>query len=798
MQKKYLVTGMHCAACVANVETAVKGVLGVDSCSLNLLTGNLKVEGDFDSERIKSAVLKAGYGIKDDTGTVFSTKQNSKGMRAALVKIVVCAVISLVIMFLSMGHMLGIHVLAGIPVLRGVLSAVLALTVIGINYKFFVSGALGLMRRAPNMDTLVSLGSAVSFLYSVYAIVIMALYGKEIHLYFDSAAMILTFISIGKLLEGRAKIKTGKATEGLINLMPSTVSLLRNGVELTVPINEASVGELFVVKPGERIACDGVVVAGRGAVDQSTLTGESVPIEKNEGDKVFAATVNRSGNIVCQITSTPDGTVLAGILKSVNDAAATKAPIARIADKMAAVFVPVVLLLSLLTFFGWLLLSDIGLGYAVERAIAVLVISCPCALGLATPVAITVGIGVGASHGILFKGAPELEMAGKIKTVALDKTGTVTLGKMSVFGVYPFGVEEEYLLSLALALEAKSEHPIAVAITEKVREMGIAPAEITDFSSLDGRGVYGKIKEHELYGVSYKYASELTNIGSEVEERYNELSRLAKTAVLFLYQARVIGIIALSDSVRPGSKESIAALYKMGYRTVMLTGDNKNVAKAVADEAGVQEVWAELLPVDKADVVKKLRDRDLVCMVGDGINDAPALIGADLGMAIGQGTDIAIDTAGVVLVGSEISDVVNALHLGRRTLRCVKQNLLFAFIYNLIGIPLAMGILGLSLPPMFGALAMSLSSFTVVSNALRINLWRPIKKEIQKMQKQFNVKGMMCPHCEGRVREALEKIDGVISAAPSHKKKRVIVELGTDVADEIIVKAIEDAGYTVF
>ncbi len=809
MNKKFKVTGMSCAACVARVESSVKNIDGVQSCAVNLLTGSLTVVGTADGDAIKKAVEGAGYGIKDDTGDVFSQKTDKTGeIRTGLYRLIISLALSTILMLISMGHMLGLPTLfESNPIINACIQAVLALVIMVINRSFFISGIRSAVRLSPNMDTLISLGSLVSFGYSAYLTVRIALVttGEGVHLlhglYFESAAMILALISLGKLLENVAKGKTTSAIQGLIEMAPTTANLLIDGKEVVTDAALVKIGDVFIVRPGERISCDGVVLSGYTSIDESFLTGESVPKEKQAGDAVFAGTINKTGFITCKVVSEADGTVLAGVIKMVSDAAATKAPIARLADRVSGVFVPFVILVSLLTLCGWLIFSDAGIGYAIERAVSVLVISCPCALGLATPVAIMVGGGVGAKHGILFKDGTALETLGKVHTVVFDKTGTLTEGRMSVCDVRAIGIDSDELVSLVYGLEQYSEHPVASAIVVYAESLGVDKAKIHSFSNLEGRGVYGKSGNYELYAVSISYAKTLTNVDINIINECDALAGMGKTVVVILRDGVPIGIIAVQDTVKSDANRAISEIRSMGIRTVILTGDNKAAAAHVCDAIGADEVIAEVLPAEKEAKICELMKSGRVCMVGDGINDAPALTRADVGIAIGNGTDIAIDSANVVLPRSSISDVCSAIYISRATLCNVKENLFFAFVYNCIGIPLAAGLFGISMPPMLGALAMGLSSFSVVMNALRLNLLRPKFKKgdntSMEIKKTYSVKGMMCPHCEARVKTALEALDEVILAVPSHKKKSVSLTLKCDVDDALIKKVIEDAGYTV-
>ena len=840
MAEKYKVTGMSCTACSARVERAVSALDGVSSCSVSLLSGVLAVEGDVTEEEIISAVKRAGYGILRD-----ADGEEGGVRRFMTVRLITSLLASVLIFYLSMGHMIGLTPPGFIrenPVLNASIQGVLALFVMLINLGFFIRGAHSAVKGSPNMDTLVSLGSFVSFAYSVYIFILMILSteGRSdlLHsLYFESAAMILAFVGIGKTLEARAKSRTARAIDKLIELAPTTATVIIDGEEKQIPTSELRVGDLFAVYPGARIPADGIVVSGSSDIDEAALTGESVPVEKTVGSPVYTASVNKTGYLVCRATSVGEGTVLSGIINTVRDASLTKAPIAKMADRVSGVFVPVVLALSLLTFFGWLVFNG-NLTDAVSHAISVLVISCPCALGLATPVAITVGGGVGASHGVLFKNASALEGAGRVSIVVLDKTGTVTKGELSV---EECSVLSDELINLAYSLEKRSEHPIAAAIVRYCEGMGASELPIEDFKLLGGRGVYGKYNDRELFLVSLSHARTLSELDAEMSEKCDGFLQHGMTPTLLIDNGRCIGAFALRDTPKDDAKEGVEYLKKLGMRIVMLTGDNERVARAIADEVGIDEVIAEVLPEKKERVVADLRSGGAVAMVGDGINDAPTLARADVGIAIGRGTDIAIDSADAVLLSGGVTGIAKSFDIGRATLRNIKENLLWAFLYNCIGIPFAAGLFGLELPPMFGSFAMSLSSLFVVMNALRLGLWRPKAKnagkdggvsekdggfdektavsaiegepsfgiknkngttfkkteEKLKMKKEFKVTGMMCPHCEARVKSALEAIDGVTLATPSHKKKTVVLELSCDVPDEKIIDTVVSLGYSV-
>lgn len=818
MTERYRVGGMSCAACSARVERAVSALDGVEVCSVNLLTGEMSVEGEVSVSSVIGAVTEAGYTAEVDTGAVTVDGDGIVDKESArlLSRLVWSLGFVILLMYFSMGHMLGIPMIPGLgemPLAIAVIQMVLAATVMVINKKFFINGVRGVIHLAPNMDTLVSLGSFTSFGYSVYLTVLMATEvakggsgASHLHgLYFESSAMILALITLGKLLESRAKGKTTTALRSLLELRPKTATLLVDGKERTVGIDEVAVGDVFVVRAGERIPTDGVVLSGEGAVDESALSGESMPLDKSTGDSVFGATVSRSGYLECRATKVGEGTAIASIIRMVKEASSSKAPIAKLADKVSGVFVPAVLAIALLTLFGWLL-TGANTGFAVARAVSVLVISCPCALGLATPVAIMVASGVGAKRGILFKNATAIEEMGRVKTVVLDKTGTVTLGEMSVSDVVAENKTE--LIDLAYSLEYMSEHPLGAAVVRYGESVGAKKLDITDFKTLPGRGVSGKLEDKEIFGISYAYAKTLTNIDKAAEDAYNSLAKEGKTPIVFICGGEYVGMMGISDTVKDDAKDGVAALRALGMRVVMLTGDNEVSARAVASSVGIDEVIAGVLPEGKESVIRELCSSHKVAMVGDGINDAPALTRADVGIAVGCGTEVAIDSADVVLMRDALSDVATAVGIGRASLMNIRENLGWAFIYNMIGIPMAMGVFGLSLDPMFGALAMSLSSFCVVTNALRLNLWRPKhegrvkktikpKKENNKMKKTMKVEGMMCPHCEARVKKVLEAIEGVAEATPSHKDGTVVVTLTTEVSDRALAAAVTDAGYEV-
>ena len=829
--EQYNVTGMSCAACSARVEKAVNAVPGVTSCSVSLLTNSMGVEGTASSAEIIQAVQKAGYGASPK-GQVKQESQEDALADHETPRLKKRLLYSLgflaVLMYFSMGHMMFGWPLPtwfhGNHVAMGLVQLLLAGIIMVINQKFFISGFTALKNKAPNMDSLVALGSMASFVWSVYAL--FAMTDAQVHgnmdgvmmymdeFYFESAAMILTLITVGKMLEARSKGKTTDALKGLMKLAPKTAVLVKDGKEITVPIDQVQKGDEFVVRPGENIPVDGVVLEGTGAVNESALTGESIPVDKAPGDGVSAATVNQSGFLRCQATRVGEDTTLSQIIRMVSDAAATKAPIAKIADKVSGVFVPTVIAIAIITTVVWLLLGQ-SFAYALARGISVLVISCPCALGLATPVAIMVGNGVGAKNGILFKTAVSLEQTGKTNIVVLDKTGTITEGAPKVTDlVSEQGISEEELLALSLALEAKSEHPLAKAILAEGEKKNMTPANLEDFEALPGNGLRGKLAGEELLGGSLKYVSALVPVSQEMSDRAQTLAEQGKTPLLFARDGKLLGIVAVADTIKADSGEAIRQLKNMGIRVVMLTGDNARTAKAIGAQAGVDQVISDVLPDGKEAVVRRLKSKGKVAMVGDGINDAPALTRADTGIAIGAGADVAIDAADVVLMKSSLLDVPAAIRLSRSTLRNIHENLFWAFFYNVIGIPLAAGCYahwGLTLNPMFGAAAMSLSSFCVVTNALRLNLCKLYdggrdhkaretkKRQTQEdsLEKTIHVEGMMCGHCENAVKTALEKLEGVASAEADHEKGIAQVVLKKEVPNAILKKAVEDEGYQV-
>ena len=825
--EQYQVTGMSCAACSARVEKAVSAVPGVTACSVSLLTNSMGVEGTASAQDIIAAVQAAGYGAapKGSAPAAAAAEADPLEDRETPVlkrRLFASLGFLLVLMYLSMGHtMWGWPLPAffeGNPIAIGLTQLLLSGIVMLINQKFFRSGFKALWNKAPNMDTLVALGSAASFVYSVYALFAMTADPAEaahwLHeFYFESAAMILTLITVGKMLEARSKGKTTDALKGLMKLAPKTACVIRDGAEVTVPIEEVHRGDIFVVRPGENIPVDGVVLEGSSAVNEAALTGESIPVDKTVGDGVSAATTNRSGFLKCEATRVGEDTTLSQIIRMVSDAAATKAPIAKVADRVSGIFVPTVITIAAITLVVWLCLGQTA-GYALARAISVLVISCPCALGLATPVAIMVGSGVGARSGILFKTAVSLEETGKISIVALDKTGTITSGEPRVTDVIPAeGLTEEGLLRLAYALERKSEHPLATAIIRRAEELDLDAVEVTDFQAMPGNGLKALMGDAVLCGGNLSFIRNYTEVPATLQVTADRLAEAGKTPLYFCAEGRLAGIIAVADVIKTDSPQAIHELQNMGIRVVMLTGDNERTAKAIGRQAGVDEVIAGVLPDGKEAVIRSLQKKGKVAMVGDGINDAPALTRADIGIAIGAGADVAIDAADVVLMHSRLSDVPAAIRLSRAALRNIHENLFWAFFYNSIGIPLAAGAfvaLGLTLNPMFGAAAMSLSSFCVVSNALRLNLIsihdpkrdKPrrefkLKKEKKPMTKTMHIEGMMCPHCEARVKKTLEALPEVTSAEVSHTAGTAIVTLSAPIADEVLKQAIEAQDYPV-
>ena len=834
--EQYNVTGMSCAACSARVEKAVSSVKGVTSCSVSLLTNSMGVEGNASPADIIAAVENAGYGasLKNGNNTETANQEDALQDKETPVlkkRLLASLVFWLALMYFSMGHMLWGWPLPsffnGNHVAMGLLQLLLTVVIMVINQKFFISGFKSLYHRAPNMDALVAIGSAAAFIYSTIALFLMSdaqvkgnmdavmMYMDEF--YFESAATILTLITLGKMLEARSKGKTTSALKGLMKLAAKTAVVIRNNEEVTVPIEQVVKGDIFAVRPGENIPVDGIVLDGISAVDESSLTGESIPVDKVQGSSVSAGTLNQSGYLRCEATRVGEDTTLSQIIQMVSDAAATKAPIAKVADRVSGVFVPSVIAIAAVTTAVWFFISK-DPGFSLARGISVLVISCPCALGLATPVAIMVGNGMGAKNGILFKTAVSLEETGKAKIVALDKTGTITQGEPKVTDIIPSdGISQEKLLSLAGALEKKSEHPLAYAINEKVKEAGIETGEVQQFEALAGNGLTGVKDGKKLVGGSLKYIEENYDVPSVLRKQAGNLSNAGKTPLLFAEDDMVCGLIGVADTIKPDSPQAIAQLQDMGIHVVMLTGDNARTAKAIGGKAGVDEVIAGVLPDGKESVIRHLQEKGKVIMVGDGINDAPALTSADIGIAIGAGADVAIDAADVVLMKSRLSDVPAAIRLSRATLRNIHENLFWAFIYNTIGIPLAAGVfiplLGWQLNPMFAAAAMSLSSFSVVTNALRLNFFRMHDtkkdhkmnrksvhteiKENEKMEKTLKIEGMMCGHCEMHTKKALEKVEGVVKADVSHTSGTAVVTLDHEVSDDVLKQAVADEGYQV-
>ena len=814
MKQQFDVTGMSCAACSARVEKAVKAVAGVERCAVSLLTNSMAVEGDAPAEAIVEAVTAAGYGASPkgaEKKSVSPKKTEKSEVKTLLTRLICSLALLLPLMYLTMGHgMWGWPVpkaLAENAMAQGLTQLLLTTAVLVINQKFFKSGVRGLLHRAPNMDTLVSLGAAAAYGYSLAVLYRLTAMPEHMHmlheLYFESAAMILTLITLGKLLEARAKGKTTDALQSLLALSPKTATVVRDGKELSIPVEQVRAGDVFLVRPAQSIPVDGIVLEGSSAVNEAALTGESLPVDKAEGDTVSAATMNQSGFLKCRATRVGEDTTLSQIIKLMSDAAATKAPIAKLADRVSGVFVPVVMSIAAVTLIVWLLVGQ-SFGYALARGISVLVISCPCALGLATPVAIMVGSGMGAKRGILFKTAVSLETTGKMHTVVMDKTGTVTEGKPRVTDLLPAeGVTEERLLSTAFALEARSEHPLARAIVERAGDQ--TPAAVTDFAAAAGNGLSARLDGVELRGGKRAYMT--AAVPQAWEERALALAQEGKTPLYFSEGGRFLGLIAVADTLKPDTVDAVRELKRLGLHLVLLTGDNRRTAEAIARQAGIDEVVADVLPDGKEAVVRELQKNSRVCMVGDGVNDAPALTRADVGLAIGAGTDVAIDAADVVLMNSRLSDVATAVRLSRATLRNIRENLFWAFFYNCLGIPLAAGafvsLLGWEMNPMFGAAAMSLSSFCVVTNALRLNFFGDKKtkkhhnKEQKTMKKTMKIEGMMCGHCEAAVKRALEAIPQVESAEVSHVSGTAVVTLREPVADDVLRAAVEAKDYRV-
>ena len=846
--EQYIVTGMSCAACSARVEKVVSGVEGVTSCSVSLLTNSMGVEGTASQAAVIQAVEEAGYGASPKGGQEQSKEGGLDSLQDSLKdretpvlrrRLLSSVIFLLLLMYLSMGHMMWGWPLPsffeGNHVAMGLAQLLLTVIIMVLNQKFFISGFKSLWHRAPNMDTLVALGSSAAFVYSTYALFAMtdaqvkgdadAVMGYMHEFYFESAAMILTLITVGKMLEAYSKGKTTDALKGLMNLAPKTAVLVRDGAEIEVPVEQVKKGDIYVVRPGGNIPVDGIVLEGNSAVNESALTGESIPVDKAQGDSVSAATINQSGVLRCEATRVGEDTTLSKIIQMVSDAAATKAPIAKIADQVSGVFVPAVVTIAVITILAWLLLGK-DIGFALARGISVLVISCPCALGLATPVAIMVANGVGARNGILFKTAVSMEETGKTAIVALDKTGTITQGEPKVTDLLPAeDVTEGQLLADAFHLEQMSEHPLARAVLDYGTQKGVSSKKVSAFQALPGNGLSAVCEGVHLTGGSVAYISSRTALSDKVKQQAQELADQGKTPLCFLRDDRYIGMIAVADVIKEDSPRAVRELRNMGIHVVMLTGDNRRTAEAIGAQAGVDEVVADVLPDGKENVIRELQKFGKVAMVGDGINDAPALTRADMGIAIGAGTDVAIDAADVVLMKSRLSDVPAAIRLSRAALRNIHENLFWAFIYNVIGIPLAAGVwiplFGWKLNPMFGAAAMSLSSFCVVTNALRLNLFKlhnagrdhkrkdaiavdiisdnsnNKKEEDNKMTKTIHIEGMMCGHCEAHVKKALEAIDGVAEAQASHEKGTAVVTLTADVADDVLTKAVEEQDYKV-
>lgn len=838
--KQYNVTGMSCAACSARVEKAVSGVEGVENCAVNLLTNSMGVEGTASDEAIIAAVEKAGYGASLKTGDKKSKAMPDEELKDTQTpkirnRLIWSVIFLAPLMYISMGHMMWGWKLPAFMqdnhIAMGLAQLLLTVIIMVINQKFFINGFKGIIHKSPNMDTLVALGASASFAYSTVQLFLMtsaqlAGDGEKVmsimhEFYFESSAMILTLITVGKMLESYSKGKTTNALKSLMNLAPKNATVIRDEKEVVIPVSDVMLNDIFVVKPGESVPVDAVIIEGETAVDESALTGESIPVDKAMGDKVSGATINQSGYIKCRATAVGEDTTLSQIIKMVSDASATKAPISKIADRVSGVFVPCVIVIALIAFCVWLAVGQ-SFGYALARGISVLVISCPCALGLATPVAVMVGNGKGAKSGILFKTAASFEEAGRIQIVALDKTGTITKGEPKVTDIIPIKAEKSKLLSYAYSLEKKSEHPLAKAICDYAQDTGVDSFETDEFKALAGNGLAANAGDKKIIGGSLKFISSQISVDDTIREKASSLSKEGKTPLFFACDDELLGIIAVADVIKEESPKAIKELQNMGIRVVMLTGDNEKTAKAIGKQVGVDNVISDVLPDGKENVIKELMSFGKVAMVGDGINDAPALTRANVGIAIGAGTDVAIDAADVVLMNSKLTDVSSAIRLSRKTLTNIHENLFWAFIYNVIGIPLAAGvwipIFGWTLNPMFGALAMSLSSFCVVTNALRLNLVNvrsskhdkkkkavDIKlnitadnnKEEKTVIKTIKVEGMMCPHCEAAVKKALEAIDGVKEATASHEKCEAVAELEKDVDLSVLEKAITDAGYKV-
>lgn len=813
--QKFDIKGMSCAACVARVEKAVKDIDGVTEVSVNLLTNSMILDGDYLVDDVILSVKKAGYDAAPSQNTNKASQKavkNAESEEHTLISRLISSLcILIVLMYFSMGHsMWGFPVPAFFEenfIAQGILQLVLSAIVMVINQRFFVSGFKSLFNKSPNMDTLVALGSSAAFVYSLYALFLMTWDFNNAHhymheLYFESAAMILTLITVGKTLESHSKGKTTNAINALMNLSPKVATLKTAEGEKTIRADELKVGDIFIVRPGESIPCDGVVIYGETSVDESFLTGESIPVDKKINDKVSAGCINKYGYIECRATDVGEDTTLSKIIQIVSDAAAQKAPIAKIADRVSGVFVPIVILISVLTFIVWQIL-DGNIGFSLQRAISVLVISCPCALGLATPAAIMVGSGIGAKNGILFKNATSLEMTGKAQIVAFDKTGTLTKGTPEITDIVPFGDNDpELLLKYAYSLEKLSEHPLSKPIVKEWEKSNQEGYMVEDFEILSGKGLRGRIEGKEIVGGKLDLIEKIVSPDDNVMKVYNELSLHGKTPLMFAYDNEFLGIIAVSDTVKDDTSNALKMLKDEGLKVVMITGDNHNSASFIADKIGIDKVYSNVLPSEKENIIKELKTEGKVIMVGDGINDAPALTTADIGIAIGTGTDVAIDSADVILTKSTPKDVANAIFISRKVIKNIKENLFWAFFYNSIGIPVAMGLLipfGITLNPMLGALAMSLSSFCVVSNALRLNLIKINKKqkENETMKIVLNIEGMMCPHCEKNVKDTLEAIDGVVEAVTSHKEGTAVITLSKEIDTEILKEAVRQKGYAV-
>ncbi len=812
--KKFDIIGMSCASCSARIEKNVSKVKGVSKCSVNLLTNSMTVDGDFSDSDIINAVIDAGYEVGKKNNQ--KNKEIDIQTNKIFLRLMFSLILLLILMYYSMGNMMFDMPLPiyfdNNPLANGLTQMLLSLSILLINNKFFVNGFKSIIKRSPNMDALVSIGSGASFIYSTYSLFHMSnayvnldidLAKSFLHeLYFESAAMILVLITLGKLLEEYSKGKTTNALKNLMDLKPKTAIVVSDGVEKEIPANELKVDDIFIVKPGGNIPADGVVIEGYSAVDESMLTGESIPVDKEIGSKINASTINQSGYLKCRVTKIGEDTTISQIIKMVSDAAASKAPIAKTADKVSGIFVPVVIIIAVITTIAWLLM-DYSLSFALSRGISVLVISCPCSLGLATPVAIMVGNGVGAKNGILFKNASALESAGKIKTIALDKTGTITTGEPYVTDILTYNINQKDFLEIIYSLEKNSEHPLARAICKKAESEGISTFNVNDFKAHPGNGVSAQINDKIIYGGSLKFIEGKISISEKNKQIASDFAKNGKTPLFFTRDNELIGIVSIADKVKDDSKKAIEIMKKIGLKVVMLTGDNKETGLAVKKQIGIDEVISDVLPQDKARHIMNFKEKAKTAMVGDGINDAPALTCADIGIAIGAGTDIAIESADIVLMKNSLLDAANAVRLSRKTLKNIRENLFWAFIYNIIGIPIAAGVLipifNIKLEPMFAAAAMSLSSFCVVINALRLNTFKCYenKKEIKQMETIIKIDGMMCPHCEARVKNALELLDGVTEVTPDHTKKNAVIKHTKEIPLETFKKVIEEQGYIV-